>query len=87
MNMTSTDIVGVAGATLVLIGFILVQTHRLRDEDIRYDLLNAVGSALLLWYAYLLLSYPFMILNSVWLLVSLKDVLTWWRRGVGKKNI
>jgi hypothetical protein len=79
--MTGTDIVGVAGATLVLIGFVLVQTHRLRDEDIRYDLLNALGSGLLLWYAVLLESYPFMILNSVWLLVSLKDVLTWWRKG------
>lgn len=79
--MTGTDMVGVVGATLVLIGFILVQTHRLRDEDIRYDLLNALGSALLLWYAYLLSSYPFMILNSVWLLVSLKDVVGWWRRG------
>lgn len=79
--MTGTDIVGVTGATLVLIGFILAQTHRLRDEDIRYDGLNALGSALLLWYAYLLSSYPFMILNTVWLLVSLKDVVTWWRRG------
>lgn len=78
--MTGTDIVGVIGATLVLIGFILVQTHWLRDEDIRYDGLNALGSALLLWYAYLLSSFPFMILNTVWLLVSLKDVVSWWRR-------
>lgn len=79
--MDFVTLVGVAGATIVLIAFILGQLNKLPHTDVRYDVLNAVGSALLLWYAYLLSSYPFMILNSVWLLVSLKDVFAWWRRG------
>lgn len=68
--------IGIAGATLVLIAFILEQTHRWKNTDLKYDITNAVGSILLVVYALLLRSYPFLILNAVWALVSLKDVIS-----------
>jgi hypothetical protein len=68
-------LIGICGTTIILLAFILNQLQKLDENDIRYDILNFIGAALLVWYAYLLSSYPFLVLNSVWAIVSLKDIL------------
>lgn len=69
-------LIGTSGAALILLAFILNQLHYWSDEDLIYDLCNLVGSGLLIWYSLLLDSTPFLILNSIWALVSLRDVFT-----------
>lgn len=73
--MNITEIIGASGAGLILIAFILEQTHRWKDTDLKYDAVNLLGSALLIAYAVLLGSYPFLVLNGVWALLSLRDVI------------
>jgi len=72
--MDTQILIGTSGAVLILIAFIFNQTHRWKDDSIVYDGFNLIGSILLLAYAILLSSYPFVVLNSVWALVSLMDV-------------
>lgn len=67
--------IGSLGALCILIGFILNQIGKWKPRQFSYDMVNFVGSALLIWYAFLLHSTPFMILNGVWALVSLRDVI------------
>jgi len=71
MFIDSVTYIGVIGASIILIAFFLNQTNKLTVESRWYDGLNAFGSGLLLVYAVLLVSYPFIILNIVWLMVSL----------------
>ncbi len=73
--MNITEIIGASGATLILIAFIFEQTHRWKDTDLKYDAVNLLGSVLLIAYAVLLHSYPFLVLNGVWVIVSLRDVI------------
>jgi hypothetical protein len=68
-------IVGTIGAALVLFAFILNQMNIIKNDNILYDFINFVGSLLLVIYAAMTGSIPFIILNSVWGLFSLKDVL------------
>jgi len=69
-------LIGTAGASIILIFFLLNQFHRIDRDSIWYDIGNFIGSALLVLYAYLLSSVPFLILNAVWAFVSLKDIFT-----------
>jgi len=64
-------LVGVIGAGIILTGFLLNQLGTLTAESRMYDCLNIVGALLLIMYAVLLDSYPFIILNTVWMLVSI----------------
>tara|TARA_B100001989_G_scaffold240415_2_gene205459 strand:- start:518 stop:745 length:228 start_codon:yes stop_codon:yes gene_type:complete len=73
--MNATTIIGIIGASLILVAFILNQTGEWSKDSFSYDLVNAVGSAVLIYYAYLLTSYPFMVLNGVWFVISFKDLL------------
>jgi hypothetical protein len=67
-------IVGVIGASLVLLGFVGNRLRWWSARDQMYVRINAVGSLVLIGYSYWIDSYPFVILNVVWLLFSLKDL-------------
>ena len=66
---------GIAGASLTLFAFFMEQAHRWKDESVVYDGCNFFGAALLVIYSYLLGSYPFLVLNGVWALISLRDLV------------
>lgn len=73
--MDLVTVTGVVGATIILVAFLLNQSGKLTAESRLYDALNFLGALLLLIYAYLLDSYPFMILNAVWMLSALRDLI------------
>jgi len=81
-----TTLIGFGGALIVLIAFVLNQIHKLNEDDTTYDVLNLVGSAMLVAYALIIRSYPFAILNLVWAGVSLSDVVSDVRRGPQNKK-
>lgn len=68
-------LMGIAGMILVLIGFFMVQSHRWSLDSIRYDIINLIGSVLLVFYSIAGRVWPFVILNGIWAIYSLKDVL------------
>jgi len=76
MNIDFTTILGIIGAMFILFAFILEQKKIWNSEMLKYDLVNFIGSAILIVYGILIKGYPFVILNSVWALVSLKDVVS-----------
>ncbi len=74
--MDINTIIGVVGALIILAAFFLNETHRISEDSFVYDGMNLAGSLLLIEYAFVLGSLPFLILNGVWFLVSLRDVIT-----------
>ncbi|MFA5188498.1 MAG: hypothetical protein WC460_04010 [Patescibacteria group bacterium] len=86
--MDLTIIIGSLGALLILIAFIMNQLHKWQEDYLIYDLVNAIGSLLLVTYAIILASYPFLILNLVWLALSLRDVVVDLKKsGTRKKHL
>lgn len=68
--------IGATGAAIILIFFILNELHKISNDSLWYDVGNFLGSFLLLVYAYLLGSIPFLILNTVWAAFSLKEIIS-----------
>lgn len=69
-----TTTLGIIGAVLVLFAFVMNELNRWKSTWLRYDFVNFVGSAFLVWYGLLIHGYPFVVLNAIWALVSLRDV-------------
>lgn len=65
--------IGIAGAALVLLAYLLSELGVWSDESVSYDAVNAIGSAILIIYAMLLGSIPFVVLNGAWFLLSIRD--------------
>lgn len=68
-------IIGIVGMLLVLVGFIMIQTHRWTADDFGYDFVNFLGSSGLMYYGYVGHAWPFVILNGIFALYSLKEVI------------
>ena len=58
---------GIMGMVFILAAFVLDEfSHRFTSELVVGNLLNILGSGLLVYYAFTLRSWPFLILNAVW---------------------
>ncbi len=68
------DLIGLIGMSLILSAFVMNQVHKWRDDCLEYDGVNAAGSILLVYYAFTIASWPFLFLNAVWFVVSMRDV-------------
>ncbi|MDD2757910.1 MAG: hypothetical protein PHD72_00860 [Patescibacteria group bacterium] len=73
--MDFTLIIGILGMACILTAFILGQANIWKNDDLAYDLVNLIGSGLLVYYGLLTKGYPFVLLNAVWAIYSLKDVV------------
>ncbi len=64
------QVIQVIGALLILSGFVLAQFRVLRVESMTYLVLNFLGSAILAWLAWDDRQWGFLLLESVWAMVS-----------------
>ena len=74
-------LIEVTGAMLILVAFALAQFRGLDRHGVLYLVLNLVGAALLAGSAAAHRQWGFLLLQSVWGLVALWDLLGLVRRG------
>ena len=65
------QIIGLAGAVLILAPFAASQVGRLRTTTITYQVLNVVGASILTAIAILESQYAFILVEGAWALMSL----------------
>ena len=70
------EIIGFIGMFLILFAFVMNQLNKWDSNSLLYDIVNSAGGLMLITYAVFIRSYPFLILNVVWTVVSIKDVVT-----------
>lgn len=63
-------VAGTIGVVCILAAFLLDEFSTINTKTVPYNLLNILGSGLLMYYAYTLESWPFLILNGVWLIAA-----------------
>jgi len=64
-------IIGIIGMVFILISFVLDEFWKKFNQDtILYNIMNIIGSGMLIYYAWSLEGWPFFILNSVWLIAA-----------------
>ena len=79
--MSISDSLGTTGVSLLLLAFLLILSKKIQVESVSYTLLNMVGAALCGVSAYLISFYPFVVLEGVWVLVSLYALFKFVPRG------
>ena len=68
--MTPSDWTGFIGVSLLLLAFFLNLRGFISKESMSYLLLNFAGAAIACFASYLILYWPFIILEGCWALVS-----------------
>lgn len=81
--MSAADIIGSIGVLILLLAYFLSITNRLEAESKPYLILNIIGAGLAGFSSYLINYYPFVVLEIIWVGVSLFTLL----KGVSKQNL
>ena len=68
------ELSGITGAIIILFAFFMNQIGKWRSDEVIYDATNLVGAVLLCVYSYTLRAWPFLVLNTIWALVSLREM-------------
>jgi hypothetical protein len=72
MNMDlARQLISFVGAFLILVAYVGHQLGRVNSRGAAYNILNAVGSAVLAWIAFHPFQIGFIVLETVWTIVSL----------------
>ncbi|MBM3312028.1 MAG: hypothetical protein FJY80_11025 [Candidatus Aminicenantes bacterium] len=64
------NVVGWTGGALVLAAYFLVSTGRVKGDSVLYQLLNLVGSALIIANSFHFGAFPSVAVNGVWILIA-----------------
>lgn len=73
--MTSTDWIGFAGVTILLVAYFLNLRGTIKKESVTYLLLNLAGAGIACFASVLLKYLPFVILEGCWAVVSAVGLL------------
>lgn len=74
MNIEPIDVVGAAGATLILLGFFRTSIGKWTNKSFWYELDNMVGAALLVIYNLNRQAYVSLVLDIVWVMVAIMGI-------------
>ena len=68
------DVVGIAGAVLIIVAYLLLQLRRIDAENVWYSVANAAGAALILLSLWFDFNLAAVIIEAFWLLISLYGI-------------
>jgi len=68
------DLVGIAGATLIIVAYLLLQLRRIDAGNVWYSAANAAGAALILLSLWFDFNLAAVIIEAFWLLISLYGI-------------
>lgn len=74
------DIVGTIGVATIVVTYILLQSGRVKSDQLGYSVLNAVGATLILISLYFEWNFPSVVVESFWLVISLYGIFRYFRR-------
>jgi len=81
--------IGTIGVAVILSSYFLLQTHRIQSTELRYSLLNFVGSSMILISLFHDFNLPSMIVEAAWSLISILGIVRWYlkRKKIASNNV
>jgi hypothetical protein len=68
-------VIGTIGMLILLIAFVLNLLKKIMQDSITYNVLNILAGGILAFYAFVLNSIPFLILEIIWTLFALYKLI------------
>lgn len=74
MQLNWYDLVGTIGVGIIILTYILLQTEKIRSEQLSYSLLNAVGASLIIFSLFFNFNFSAFIVEFFWVLISIYGI-------------
>ncbi len=75
------DLIGSVGVVTIILTYVLLQTERIRSEQLIYSLLNGLGAALIVFSLLYSFNFSAFVVESLWVLISIYGVIKYFLKG------
>ena len=79
MSFGFLDLVGVIGAVLLMVAYLMLQLSKLSSDGLAYSLLNAIGASLIIVSLLANFNLPAFIIEVFWVLISFVGIYRYFR--------
>ncbi len=80
------DFIGLTGVSIIVTTYFLLQIHKLSSTDIKFSVLNIIGSLLILYSLLFNWNLPSVIIESFWILISLIGIYKYFKSKTKSTN-
>ncbi len=80
MHLNLSDWIGFTGVAILLLAFLLNLVKKISSNSLPYIIMNITGAGLACLASWMIHYVPFVILEAVWMLVSLFALFNWLRK-------
>jgi hypothetical protein len=80
------DFIGLTGVSIIVTTYFLLQIHKLSSTDVKFSVLNIIGSLLILYSLLFNWNLPSVIIESFWILISLIGVYKYFKSKTKSTN-
>lgn len=77
------DIIGSIGVATIILTYVLLQTDKIKSEDLTYSLLNGIGAGLIVFSLFYSFNFSAFVVEILWVLISLYGIVKYFRRKNG----
>jgi len=81
MQLSPSDWIGSAGVAILLLAFLLNLLNKISKDGLSYIVMNIAGAGLACVASWLIHYLPFVILEGVWMLVSMIAFINYFRKN------
>ncbi len=81
MQFTFYDFIGSIGVGLIILTYVLLQTEKIRSENLSYSVLNGLGAALIVFSLFYNFNFSAFVVESLWVLISIYGIGKYFLKG------
>ena len=86
MQFTFYDLIGSIGVGLIILTYILLQTEKIRSENLSYSVLNGLGAGLIVFSLIYNFNFSAFVVESLWVLISIYGIGKYFIKGKKVKS-
>ncbi|CAN5608334.1 hypothetical protein BH20ACI4_BH20ACI4_05720 [soil metagenome] len=86
MQFTFYDLIGSVGVGLIILTYILLQTEKIRSENLSYSVLNGLGASLIVFSLIYNFNFSAFVVESLWVLISIYGIGKYFFKGKSEKG-
>lgn len=69
--------IGTIGVIIILSTYFFLQTNRIKADELRYSVLNFIGSGMILISLFHEFNFPSFVVEVAWVLISIMGIVQW----------
>ena len=81
MQFTFYDLIGSVGVGIIILTYVLLQTEKIKSENLSYSVLNGLGAGLIVISLFFDFNFSAFVVESLWVLISIYGIGKYFLKG------